>query len=248
MEQISSERKLFRGSLLSWGAAGAQWGVCYISPSRAIAHKLISFQCKCLVSAKILNSISVLDKVQDDLSIAFAALQSLHLFKPAFALETNPKQIEEFSPWLRLHLTQRPQVALGRKCPSPLPWAWADKQVGFASQLPQSNSCWCVPAWKNISRWFSQPALPTSYLWVLLVAMESHNYSSLVMKMFVQTWPPRWIMLTTTSSSNILHDICCSTARQFNSVICGWRRQNPAHEHCAGTQKIWLRGFEVCCT
>lgn len=78
--------------------------------------------------------------------------------------------------------------------------------------------------------------------------MESHNYSSLVMKTFVQTWPPRWIMLTTTSSSNILHDICCSTAWQFNSVICRWRRQNLAHEHCAGTQKIWLRGFGVCCT
>lgn len=167
MERISNERKLFRGSLLSWGAAGTQWGVCYISPSRAIAHKLISFQCKCLFSAKILNSNSVLDKVQDDLSIAFAALQSLHLFKPAFALETNPKQIEEFSPRLRLYLTQCPRIALGRKCPSPLLYAWADKQVGFTSHLPQSKSLLLVPG--SVGK-YKAMTFTTSFTYIISVS------------------------------------------------------------------------------
>lgn len=61
VEQICNERRLFRGSLLGWGAGGTQWGVCYFSPSRAIAHKLTSSQCKCLFTAKILNSILVLE-------------------------------------------------------------------------------------------------------------------------------------------------------------------------------------------
>ena len=52
--------------------------------------------------------------MQDDLSIAYAALQSLHLFKLAFALETNPKQLEEFSLRQRLHLTGGLRTALGR--------------------------------------------------------------------------------------------------------------------------------------
>lgn len=142
MEQICNERRLFRGSLLGWGAGGTQWGVCYFSPSRAIAHKLTSFQCKCLFSAKILNSILVLEKMQDDLSIAYAALQSLHLFKLTFALETNPKQLEEFSPRQRPHLTRSPWAALGRNRVSLLSCAWEISGVFKPLSPGLTLFCW----------------------------------------------------------------------------------------------------------
>lgn len=165
VEQICSERRLFRGSLLGWGTAGTQWGICYFGPSRAIAHKLTSSPCKCLFSAKTLNLVLVLEKVRDDLSIACAALQSLHLFKLAFALETNPKQLEEFSPSQSPHVSWLPSGG----ATSLLSHARADKR-GFKLLCPCLTlllmiTSPCSSWWKTGVHTFKNKSLHLWYLW-----------------------------------------------------------------------------------
>lgn len=251
MEQICNERRLFRGSLLGWGAAGTQWGVCYFGPSRAIAHKLTSFQCKCLFSAKTLNSVLVLEKTQGDLSIAYAALQSLHLFKTWICFRNQSKTARG--------ILTRPEPTCDRVSWLPsqgatslLPCASADKQA-FKSLSPHLTFLLMVwqplpvlHAERQVSMLLRLSPYVCGICEILLLTMESQVLKNFFRKMLVSIWPLCWVTLLTSHSLSILPDSCHSTAAGCHVVFSAskgawvW----PLNTW-AGIKKVLPRGFQV---